>query len=205
MRPVSFHLHTALAQGMRELFAELSSRLALRSPLTAYLAGGMAVHLYTGKRVTTDVDAEFSARVLIPNDVAIEVVGDDGQPQLIYIDTNYNPMFALLHANYQQDAIAIDLGLEHIRLRVLSPVDLAVSKLARFAEIDREDIRDLVRLGIVSAAEIETRGNQALQDYIGNRAMVQLNLRDAITLARTAGQPAITPADSGVGDDGPGV
>jgi hypothetical protein len=38
-----------------------------------YLADGMAVHLYTANRVTTDVDAEFGGRVHLPNDLMVEV------------------------------------------------------------------------------------------------------------------------------------
>ncbi|MFA5683177.1 MAG: hypothetical protein WCZ65_12285 [Lysobacteraceae bacterium] len=52
MSAITFHTDTAFARGLRELFGGLEKRLALRQPLTAYLAGGMAVHLYTGKRVT---------------------------------------------------------------------------------------------------------------------------------------------------------
>jgi len=184
MTPVVLHRDTAFAKGLRQLFADLESRLGLRRPLTAYLAGGMAVHLYTGKRVTSDVDAEFSARVLIPNDLMAEVIDDNGNPRLIYFDTNYNPMFALLHEDYQQNAIDADIGLQHIRVRVLSPVDLAVSKVARFAPNDREDIQDLVRLGLVSAADIEARGNQALDGYVGNVSSVRFNLSNAVALAR---------------------
>lgn len=58
-----FHTHTALADGLKALFKQLEERLSLRSPIDAYLAGGMAVHLYTASRVTTDVDAEFGSRV----------------------------------------------------------------------------------------------------------------------------------------------
>ncbi len=177
---------------MRELFTQLEERLALghlqHTRLTAYLAGGMAVHLYTGKRITTDVDAEFSARVLVPKDLAVEVTADNGDQQVVYFDTNYNPMFAMLHEDYQQDAIAVDLQLAHIQLRVLSPVDLAVSKIARFAANDQEDIRDLVRLGLTSAADIEARANQALLAYIGDYRSVFLNIRDAIALASDAEQ-----------------
>lgn len=61
----AFHTRTALAEGLRELFKQLEKRLSLRSPLNVYLAGGMAVHLYTASRVTTDVDAEFGARVYL--------------------------------------------------------------------------------------------------------------------------------------------
>jgi hypothetical protein len=178
------HLNTPFAQGLRRLFVDLEKRLELKQPLTAYLAGGMAVHLYTGKRVTNDVDAEFSARVLIPNDVMVEVVDAVGDPQLVYFDTNYNPMFSLVHEDYQVDAIDAGLGLAHIRLKVLSPLDLAISKVARFAPNDQEDIKDLVRLGLTSSAEIEARGTEALAGYIGNTSMVQFNLRDAVELAR---------------------
>jgi len=183
---VKFHLDTALALGLRQLFADLETRLGLRQPVSVYLAGGMAVHLYTGKRVTNDVDAEFSARILIPNDLMVEVIEAGGAAQLIYFDTNYNPMFGLLHEDYQHDALGVDLGLEHIRLHVLSPVDLAVSKLARFAQIDREDIQDLVRLGLTSAEAIEARARAALRAYVGNLRSVELNLRDAVALARQA-------------------
>ncbi|MGC8020685.1 hypothetical protein ACP3WW_23510, partial [Salmonella enterica] len=68
MLPI-FHTHTALAEGLRELFKQLEQRLALGRPLNVYLAGGMAVHLYTADRVTTDVDAEFGGRVHLPNDL----------------------------------------------------------------------------------------------------------------------------------------
>jgi hypothetical protein len=39
-----FKLGTALARGLRELLEKLEGRLELKSPLQAYLAGGMAVH-----------------------------------------------------------------------------------------------------------------------------------------------------------------
>ena len=162
----------------------MEDRLALKRPVTAYLAGGMAVHLYTGKRVTKDADVEFSARVLVPNDLAVRVQDDDGVVKLLHVDTNYNPMFSLLHQDYQQDALEVDLGLIHLRLFVLRPVDLAVSKIARFAPIDREDIQDLVAAGLVTSSEIDVRGREALEGYIGNVSAVSLNLRDAVAMAR---------------------
>lgn len=185
VRPV-FHTDTALASALRDLLEGLEQRLALRRALAVYLAGGMAVHLYTAARVTTDVDAEFGARILIPNDLMVEVTLEDGTPQVVYFDTNYNPTFALMHEDYQDDAIELDLGLEHIRLFVLSPVDLAVSKIARLAENDRDDIRSLVRVGLTTADEIEKRATHALGGYVGGEAMLRLNLRDAIAIAREA-------------------
>jgi hypothetical protein len=179
-----FQLHTALAKGLRELFKQLELRLALDRPLNVYLAGGMAVHLYTAARVTTDVDAEFGSRIFLPSDLIVDVTLEDGSILPVYFDSNYNSSFALLHENYLDDAIPLDLGLEQIRLYVLTPLDLAVSKIARFADNDKEDIAELVRLGLTKADEIEQRANAALNGYVGGLAMLRVNLRDAVALAR---------------------
>lgn len=109
---------------------------------------------------------------------------DDGAPQVVYLDTNYNASFALMHEDYLADALPVDLGLEQIRLHVLAPVDLAVSKIARLADNDREDICALVQLGLTNADAIEQRATQAMAGYVGSMAMLQLNLRDAVALAR---------------------
>jgi hypothetical protein len=185
LKPV-FHTRTALANGLRELFTQLETRLSLRKPLSVYLAGGMAVHLYTARRVTDDVDAEFGGRIAIPGDLVVEVMLEDGRSHGIYIDTNYNSTFALLHEDYQSDALPVDLGVEHMHVRVLAPVDLAVSKIARLADNDREDIRELVRLGLTTAEAIEERANSALGGFVGGEAMLRLNIRDAVAIARDA-------------------
>ena len=179
-----FHTGTALAEGLKALFEQLQARLSLSNPIKVYLAGGMAVHLYTASRVTTDVDAEFGSRVFIPSDLIVDVTLEDGTQESVYFDTNYNSSFALMHEDYLDDAIPMDLGVEQIRLYVLSPVDLAVSKIARFADNDKEDIASLVRLGLTTADAIEQRATEALGGYVGGLAMLRLNLRDALAIAR---------------------
>jgi len=179
-------MHTALAQGLKALLRQLEERLALQSPLKVFLAGGMAVHLYTASRVTTDVDAEFGSRVFLPSDLVVDVRLEDGTRELLYFDTNYNATFALMHEDYLDDAIALDMGVPQIRLYVLLPLDLAVSKIARFADNDKEDIAELVRLGLTTANEIEQRATQAMAGYVGGLPMLRLNLRDAVALARQA-------------------
>ena len=182
---VVFHTGTALAQGLRELLKQLEERLSLTKPLTMYLAGGMAVHLYTSARVTTDVDAEYSARVHIPDDVMVTINLEDGTPQVIYLDKNYNSSFALMHEDYRDDSIPVDLGLKHVVVRVLQPVDLAVSKIARLAENDREDIASLVRLGLTNANQIEQRASAAIAGFVGGQSSLLVNLKDALSLARS--------------------
>lgn len=187
-RNLIFHTRTALAEGLRELFLQLQQRLSLTSPLKVYLAGGMAVHLYTASRVTTDVDAEFGGRIYLPNDLMVEVTLENGIQQVVYLDTNYNASFALMHEDYLDDAVLVDLGVDHILVYVLAPVDLAVSKIARLSENDKEDIAALVRLGLTSSDEIEQRATAALIGYIGGQSMLQANLRDALNLARKVEQ-----------------
>jgi hypothetical protein len=89
-----FHTRTALAVGLQKLFKQLEARLSLHSPVNVYLAGGMAVHLYTANRDTTDVDAEFGGRIFLPNDLMVEVTLEDGSPQAVYLDASYNSTFA---------------------------------------------------------------------------------------------------------------
>jgi Nucleotidyltransferase of unknown function (DUF6036) len=180
----TFYTRTALAEGLQKLLKELEIRLSLNRPINVYLAGGMAVHLYTANRVTTDVDAEFGTRIILPNDLMVEVTLENGSPQVIYLDTNYNSSFALMHEDYQEDAIAIDLGVEQMHIYVLSPVDLAVSKISRFAENDQEDIVALVGAGLTNADEIEKRALEAIDYYIGDLSRLKSNLRDAVKLAR---------------------
>jgi hypothetical protein len=182
------YIHTALAKGLKALLLQLVQKLALNKPLKVYLAGGMAVHLYTASRVTTDVDAEFGSRVAIPSDLLIHVELEDGSSQVVYWDTNYNSSFALMHEDYLIDAIHVQFGVEPIELYLLSPLDLVVSKIARFSDNDREDIRSLVQAGLTSADLIEKRAQEALGGFVGNIAFLQLNLRDALALAREVEQ-----------------
>lgn len=188
------HTATPMASALRALLAQLEQRLALRAPLAVYLAGGMAVHLYTGARVTGDVDAEFGRRIVPPTDLMVEVELDDGSTQVVYLDTNYNPTFALLHEDYLDASIPVELGLASIRLYLLAPTDLAVSKIARWFDSDQDDVAALVRLGLTSADAIERRATEALAGYIGDEAMLRMNLREAVALARRVQAGGDAPA-----------
>jgi Nucleotidyltransferase of unknown function (DUF6036) len=188
---IPFYTKTQLGKALAEIFQQLEERLGLTQSINVYLAGGMAMHLYTGARVTTDVDAEFAARIHVPSDLLVDVTLEDGSKEVVYIDTNYSPTFALMHENYRASATLVDLGLSYMNVYVLSPVDLAVSKISRFAENDQEDIAELVMLGLTTAEDIEDRANDALIGYVGGISMLKCNLRDTLELARKieAGKP----------------
>jgi hypothetical protein len=182
-KPPEFHTDTPLATGLKALFRQLEQHLELKEPIDAYLAGGMAVHLYMACRVTKDVDVEFSKRVIFP-DLIAKVPQAGGRFLSLHFDKGYNAAFALVHQDYAKDAIALDVRLKSIRLHVLSPVDLAVSKIWRFADIDKADISALVRHGLTSADEIEQRATSAMDGFVGNKDLLIQNLRAALVLGR---------------------
>lgn len=149
-------------------------------PVKMFLAGGMAVHYWCGSRYTEDVDASFSRRMLLPyDDLVVNYTRADGTTTFIYFDANYNTSFALLHEDFEDDSVEWKgIGNERrlVHLYVLNPVDLAVSKISRFTDRDREDIRLLASCGLLSAAAVKARAEEALSYYVGNVPSVQTSI-----------------------------
>lgn len=181
-----FHTETPFAQATKTLFEELQLRQPQQSPVVAYIAGGVAIHLYTASRVSGDIDAHFSRHLEIPEDLYIEVKSDKGIPQLLHFDRNYNSTFALMHEDYESDSVEVPFGFSNMHVRVLSPVDLVVSKIARFLDHDKGDIQALVAHGLTTAAAIERRAQEAVGGFVGDKTMLMINIREAIDIARAA-------------------
>ncbi|MBP8298414.1 MAG: hypothetical protein KAX84_20060 [Burkholderiales bacterium] len=183
--------------GYLKAFATIMSRIdaALGAkrppePIVVCVAGGAALHFYTGARYSNDIDAKIMARVLLdPNDLQVAYRGDDGHARLLYFDTQYNDSFALLHQDAYDDAIRITLaGIDARRLvvKLLTPLDLAVSKLSRFSEQDQQDIRALAREGLIDAAQLRKRARDALPDYVGNLDRIKTSIDIACRLVDAA-------------------
>jgi hypothetical protein len=165
-------------------FSELAGRIAATLtqvskrtlPIKMYVAGGAALHLYTGHRLSDDIDASFSHRIALPDDLEVSYKGADGTAELLYFDRQYNDRLGLLHEDAYDDSIpltldGIDPGLLDVRL--LSPLDLAVSKLGRFSEQDRDDIVALARLKLVTSGGLRKRAQAAIAGYVGDTNRVQ--------------------------------
>lgn len=140
-------------------------------PIRMYIAGGAALHLMTGERVSEDVDASFSRRLLLSDDISAVYRDPDAQARLLYLDRNYNDTLGLLHEDAYQDSQPVRLaGVDgkRIDVRILAPLDLAVSKLARFSEQDRKDIELLARRRLIDAKALRKRAEEALGGYVGD-------------------------------------
>jgi hypothetical protein len=60
---------------------------------------------------------------------------------------------------------------------VLAPLDLAVSKVARYSEQDQIDIIKLGEAGLVKVDAFVTRAQQAPDYFVGNVASVETSIR----------------------------
>lgn len=148
-------------------------------PIRLYVAGGAALHLLVGGRVSMDIDGVFSRRIVIADDLEVSYRDPDGRARVLYLDRNYNDTLGLMHENAYDDSQRLDLpGLDGkvVEVRLLSPLDLAISKLARFSEQDREDIRRLAEEGLIDARRLRARAEDALNAYVGDTRSVRTSI-----------------------------
>ena len=170
----------------REIVARIERSLAGAAkrnlPVHMYVAGGAAMHLYIGERVSQDIDAVFSRRVALPEDLEVSYRDADGHARLLYFDRQYNDTLGLLHEDAHDDSIVVPLeGIDPkvVEVRLLSPLDLAVSKIGRLSEQDRDDIAALARHGLVTSAALRRRSDEAAAAYVGDLE----RLRNSIDIA----------------------
>lgn len=174
------HVRAEFLAAFREVAARIAGTLGnlpKRSlPVKMYVAGGAALHLYTGQRLSDDIDASFSHRIALPEDLEVSYEGADGTAQLLYFDRQYNDTLGLLHEDAYDDSQPFALqGIDAqvLDVRLLTPLDLAVSKLIRFSDQDRDDILALARLRLIDSAALRRRAAEALGNYVGDIARVQ--------------------------------
>ena len=101
---------------------------------------------------------------------------------MLYFDRQYSDSFALLHADAYEDSVALeldDIDARTLDVRVLTPLDLAVSKLGRFSEQDRNDIAALARRGFIGETGLRQRALYALAAYGGDVGRVRGSIQFA--------------------------
>jgi hypothetical protein len=158
-------------------------------PIKMYVAGGTALHMYTGARVSRDVDAAFSRRIALPEDLEISFRDADGAARLLYLDRQYSDTLALMHEDAYDDSVPLALPGNDARVldvRLLSPLDLAVSKIGWFSSQDREDISTLARRKLITSKALRARAEQALKAYVGSTERVQGSIELACRIVADA-------------------
>lgn len=174
------HVRPEFVAALREIAARIArtlTQLPKRAlPIKMYVAGGAALHLYTGARLSDDIDASFSHRIALPENLEVAYAGADGAAQLLYFDRQYNDRLGLMHEDAYEDSQPLALeGIDRgvLDVRLLSPLDLAVSKLGRFSDQDRDDIVALAKVKLIDSGSLRARAQDALIGYVGDTQRVQ--------------------------------
>lgn len=149
----------------------------LQEPITLVGAGGTALVLLDVKPSTIDVDftgprpsIERFRRTLdgIPHGFKVDTWGGG------YVFTTRLPGDYLDRSRSPPVADALD----RIDLRTLDPVDLVVTKIARFNQRDQDDIRRTVQAFDLRPEAIRSRASQV--EVVGNEEVFEHNLEVAI-------------------------
>lgn len=186
MQPESFtrpEYVNAFRELTRRIAATLTQLPSDLLPIRMFVAGGAALHFYTGERVSADVDAVFSHRIALPDQLDVAYRDVDGSARLLYFDRQYNDTLALMHEDAHEDSLPLHLeGIDPnvLDVRILAPLDLAVSKLGRFSTQDRADIESLARRDLINAPALEARALEALGGYVGDTQRIRGHISTAV-------------------------
>lgn len=177
--------NTAFIGAVRDLLTGIEASFApsFQGVVRCYLVGGCAAHIYTAHRTSGDMDAKFEPGIVLPETPVANYVGAEGQVASLMLDRNYSDVFGVMHPDWQQDARPWE-RFGRLRAYVISPLDLAVSKVSRFQDNDRLDIMELASAGLIAAPEFEQRCTEAMDYYVGDLTFVKYNIREAVELIR---------------------
>jgi hypothetical protein len=134
----------------------------LQGPGTIRLLGGAALTLGYGlDRVTEDVDLlqdDLEVQALIDTaefGVALEATNTELEPKGLYLTHIWGPEQLILSTGWRERCRPVALSsLEKLRLEVLGPADLIISKLARADDGDLKDMQYLLATH-TTAAEVQ--------------------------------------------------
>ncbi|MGC8537191.1 MAG: DUF6036 family nucleotidyltransferase [Rhizomicrobium sp.] len=176
------YIERPIYQAARDLIRQTESSInrRLAEPIRLVMTGGAAMALYSPTRSSEDVDAIFSHRIVLP-EVLVPYVDEHGQRRTLTWDRNYAPVLGLLHPDAEEDAIFVAQSPDNLfNILVLAPVDLAVSKLSRYADNDQRDVQELYDQGLITPQVLEARARAAMDFYVGNLGQVQHNILTAL-------------------------
>ena len=173
-----------IAHSFKEAIIEMMGEIAKQipdshkqTPVKAYLTGGGAVHYYCNSRVSDDVDLIMQYAVNVPHDLFVVWLNEEGTLEQVHYDHTYNSTLGLMHEDYEDRAIHMITIDEKFEINLLSPIDLIISKLIRFAQNDDEDIQNIIKTGKVDKDELFALASDAINVGVGfQKRAVETNL-----------------------------
>lgn len=187
-----------LIGAVEELVERIAKAIRPDQVVDAFLAGGTAtcIHLQNAggeaaseARFSEDADIHFNRRLALADDIVVRYTDAGNEERVLALDRTYSIDIGLRHPDCFDDAIhLLDSRNGRLRLYILSPLDLAVTKVGRFQEHDRKDISLLARAGLIESAAFDRRAKEALEYLATDPTPVEINIAEASELMRQARQ-----------------
>ena len=177
---------TSFKDAIIEMMQEIAKAIPdshKQTPVRAYLTGGGAVHYYCNSRVSDDVDLIMQYTVKIPEDLFVVWLNEEGTLEQVHYDYTYNSTFGLLHEDYEDRATPMITIEDKFEIYLLSPEDLIISKLIRFAQNDEEDIQNIIKTGKVDKKLLYALAKDAISVGVGfQKNYVEINLEQVMEM-----------------------
>ncbi|QOC24037.1 hypothetical protein IC757_08025 [Wenzhouxiangella sp. AB-CW3] len=181
-----------LEQALHTLVDRISAQVRAGQEIDAFLAGGVATYLHLQKaggqpaesaRYSEDADIHFGRSLILSEPPVVAYADSEGKERLLALDGSYTIDIGLRHPDCFDDAeLLFTSANSRIRLYLLSPLDLAVTKSGRFQDHDRMDIELMAQAGLLDAESFRQRATEALDYMATDPAMVRINIDEATEL-----------------------
>lgn len=140
---------------------EIDSKLSKKMIIVA--VGGTAMTLLGLKPSTKDVDFCLNSK----DEKVFRKLSADSKFKVDLFKDGY--IFSeQLPEDYIKKSNKIKINFVNLDLRILSPVDIIITKTARLNERDEEDISTLAKTNKIKRKELEERFEQVKESYAGN-------------------------------------
>jgi len=179
-------VNLTLEDAVKEMMEKLAKRVPAihkKEPVNLYIAGGIAIYFHTASRVSKDVDAIIDRDIDIPRKLSVLWLNENGEFEELEFDKNYSDTLGIMHEDYDKRAIHKFTIDSRLKVHVLSPVDLIISKLARFVEQDQQDIKSIIMNDLVDKDELEILARDAIKVRSSGRVeTLELHLNLALEM-----------------------
>ncbi len=143
----------------------IDDELRLDKPCTIYLMGGSALLLYYGSpRSTIDIDLISTAEAKNIRAIAGRNSKLSKEHNGLYVDVPADGMY-LISPDFAEEACELKESFKNIRVYVLDPYTLILSKISRLENKDFQDIEFLFSTQKLSLRILEKRYKEAITTF----------------------------------------
>ena len=143
----------------------------LEREITVVAVGGTAMTLHNAKASTMDIDFTIPTEHFSEFHRILDMI-----PHGFRVDTwRDGRVFSQdLPDDYLENSIPVRTKMKNIKLRILDPIDIIVTKIGRLDARDKEDIVACIKKFGITKSQIKKRANQVV--YVGREKNYEHNL-----------------------------